>query len=166
MHPKEFKKTKNGTGRFTHLSLPNSEIHIGESFQKHAKINALLSDSDKVCYVLYPSQTSIDLNTQNIALKGKQIVIFLIDATWPCSRHILKHSPNLDALPKISFTHTKTSGFQFKQQPKDYCLSTMESTLCVLELLKKHKIEEISGKALEQFLHPFHKMVAYQLSCK
>jgi hypothetical protein len=28
MHPKEFKKTKNGTGRMTHLSLPNSEIFI------------------------------------------------------------------------------------------------------------------------------------------
>ena len=32
MHPKEFKKTKNGTGRLTHLSLPNSHLFIGIDF--------------------------------------------------------------------------------------------------------------------------------------
>jgi len=163
MHPKEFRKTKNGTGHFTNLSLKNCEIHVGIDFTQNQKINALLET--KRCYVLYPGETSINLNEQSIAKDDKEIVLFLIDSTWPCSRAILRASSNIDALQKVSFTHTKSSAFTFKEQPKAYCLSTMESTLCILELLNKHKIEEIETRSLENFLSPFHKMVEYQLSC-
>ena len=77
---------------------------------------------------------------------------------------MLTASPNIDALPKVSFTHTKRSGFIFKEQPQAYCLSTIESTLCVLELLNVHHIENISQGTLNDFLRPFHKMVAYQVT--
>ena len=163
MHPKEFRKTKNGTGHFTNLSLQNCELHVGIDFTKHKKINTLISS--KNCYVLYPSDTSINLNTARLSHTSNQIVLFLIDATWPCSRAMLRESPNIDALQKVSFTHTKSSAFAFKEQPQAYCLSTMESTLCVLELLNKHQRENIGTKNLENFLSPFHKMVEYQLSC-
>jgi DTW domain-containing protein YfiP len=165
MHPKEFKKTKNGTGHFTNLSLKNSEIHVGIDFTQHVSINALINDKNNSCYVLYPSDASINLNEESIAKEGKNNIIFLIDATWPCSRAMLRGSSNLDALPKISFTHEKSSNFRFKQQPKEYCLSTMESTLCVLELLDHHNIEALSQESLQTFLRPFEKMVEYQLSC-
>ena len=164
MHPKEFRKTKNGTGHFTNLSLTNCEIFVGINFTRHKKINAILDDPKNNCFVLYPSSDSINLNRENIANEHKNTVLFLIDSTWPCSRAMLKASPNLDALPKVSFTHTKNSAFVFKEQPQDYCLSTMESTLCVLELLNQHNIEHISTKSLQAFLTPFHKMVDYQLS--
>ena len=163
MHPKEFRKTKNGTGHFTHLSLENAELYVGINFRQHKKINHLLENY--TCYVLYPSDTSINLNTDGLDSKGKEIVLFLIDATWPCSRAMLRASPNLDALAKVSFTHTKSSAFIFKEQPQAYCLSTMESTLCVLELLTQHHIEKIETENLKNFLSPFHKMVKYQLSC-
>ena len=78
---------------------------------------------------------------------------------------MLKESPNIDVLPKVSFTHTKSSAFTFKEQPQAYCLSTMESTLCVLELLHQHQIENISQSTLKDFLKPFHEMVEYQLAC-
>ena len=162
MHPKEFRKTKNGTGHFTHLSLENSELYVGIDFRQHKKINHLLENY--TCYVLYPSDTSINLNRDTLEKRGKEIVLFLIDATWPCSRAMLRASPNLDALAKVSFTHTKSSAFIFKEQPQQYCLSTMESTLCVLERLTQHHIENIETKNLKNFLSPFHKMVEYQLS--
>ena len=165
MHPKEFKRTKNGTGHFTHLSLPNSEIHIAVDFSEHTAINEIINNPENSCYVMYPHDTSINLNEKLIGEKSKQSVIFLIDSTWPCSRAILTASPNIDTLQKVSFTHTEVSGFTFKQQPKDYCLSTMESTLCVLKLLNKHKVEKITPQKIEGFLKPFEKMVEYQLSC-
>lgn len=164
MHPKEFKKTKNGTGHFTHLSLKNSQIYVGIDFTQHAIINALIHDENNNCYILYPSDESINLNEESIDKAGKNNIIFLIDATWPCSRAMLRESPNLDALTKISFTHQKSSNFHFKKQPESYCLSTMESTLCVLELLTSHQDEDIGTYALEHFLAPFQKMVEYQLS--
>jgi DTW domain-containing protein YfiP len=164
MHPKEFKKTKNGTGHFTHLSLPNSEIFVGIDFTHDRRIQQIIDDPNHMCYVLYPSPTSINLNANHFDTQGKTLILFLIDSTWPCSRAILTASPNIDGLPKLSFTHTEVSKFTFKTQPKAYCLSTIESTLIVLKLLNKHRIETIEPSKLEQFLHPFEKMVSYQLS--
>jgi len=165
MHPKEFKRTKNGTGHFTNLSLSKCEIFIGVDFTEHTKINQIINDPGHHCYLLYPDEKSIDLNKVCIGSEGKQNVLFLIDSTWPCSRAMLTASPNIDALEKVSFTHEEVSAFTFKKQPKDYCLSTMESTLCVLKLLNRHKVEEIAQKKLDHFLDPFEKMVDYQLNC-
>ena len=164
MHPKEFRKTKNGTGHFTNLSLENCTIHVGIDFTDHSDINAILTDPMNQCYVLYPDAQSIILNKNSIGSEGKNIVIFLIDATWPCSKAMLKASPNIDALAKVGFTHQEVSHFTFKQQPNNYCLSTMESTLHVLSLLNKHHRENIDSKSLNNFLLPFKKMVEYQLS--
>jgi len=165
MHPKEFRKTKNGTGHFTHLSLSQSELHVGIDFTHNEEINTILSNPNNSCYVVYPSDTSINLNTTKLSKNNKNIVLFLIDATWPCSRSMLLKSQNLDSLEKVSFTHSKVSNFQFKTQPKDYCLSTMESTLCVLELLNKNDDENLNKEALDNFLQPFNKMVEYQVGC-
>lgn len=165
MHPKEFKKTKNGTGRLTHLSLPNSEIYIDVDFTDHTAINALINDPSNLCYVLYPGKNSVNLNTQKIDTDGKQLVIFIIDSTWPCSVKILRLSHNLQQLPKLSFTHSKTSQFQIKEQPADFCLSTIESTLTILELLNMQGVESIQPESLEHFLDPFLSMVDHQLKC-
>jgi len=165
MHPKEFKRTKNGTGHFTHLSLKNCEVHMGMDFSKNETINQIISDPSNLCYVLYPSAESLNLNGTSISKKGRNTVIFLIDATWSCSKAMLKANPNLNGLQKLSFTQEEVSAFTFKKQPKNYCLSTIESTCCVLKLLNAHDDEEIGKKELEDFLLPFHKMVAYQLSC-
>jgi len=165
MHPKEFKKTKNNTGRFTHQSLPNSEIHIGIDFNHNDEINNIINDKNNSCYVLYPGENSIKLNHQTIQVENKKNVIFIIDSTWPCSNKILAISKNINDLPKVSFVHDKSSAYKIKTQPNEYCLSTIESTLCILELLNKHKIEDISQESLDNFLTPFHKMVEYQVDC-
>ncbi len=165
MHPKEFKKTKNGTGHLTHLSLPNSELFIDVDFTDHNAVNALIKDNNNLCYLLYPGKESIHLNAQKIDIQNKQLVIFILDSTWPCSMKMLRLSKNLQRLPKLSFTHTKCSQFQIKEQPKDFCLSTIESTLTILELLNAHGIENINATAFDSFLEPFLSMVNYQIGC-
>ena len=165
MHPKEFQKVKNGTGYLTHLSLPNSELFIGVDFREHGRVNTLLQDSNNLCYVLYPDEKSHNLNEERIEAEGKQVVIFIIDATWSTAQKLLKVSTNLQALPKLSFTHTKSSQFQIKEQPEDHCLSTIESTLTILELLDEHKMERIEKVAFESFLDPFKAMIKYQIGC-
>jgi len=165
MHPKEFKKTKNNTGRFTHQSLPNSKIYIGIDFNDNDEINSIIEDTNNSCFVLYPGDDSIKLNHQTIQKAKKTNVIFIIDSTWPCSNKILAVSKNISALPKVSFEHNKASAYKIKTQPNKYCLSTIESTLCILELLNQHKIENIDQDALDCFLKPFEKMVQYQINC-
>lgn len=165
MHPREFKKTKNGTGHFTHLSLPNSQMHIGIDFSNNKVINDIVNNSSYNCFILYPGVDTIKLNNTDIKEPNKTNVIFIIDSTWACSVKMLRLSKNLHHLQRVSFEHTKASAFKIKTQPNSYCLSTIESTLCVLELLNHHKIENIETKKFDNFLQPFEKMVEYQMSC-
>lgn len=165
MHPKEFQKVKNGTGHLTHLSLPNSELYVGVDFREHKRVNTLINDSSKLCYVLYPGEESLHLNETKIQREGRELVIFIIDATWSTALKLLKVSTNLQKLPKLSFTHTKSSEFQIKQQPQQAYLSTIESTLTILELLNKHSLESIEVTAFEHFLDPFKAMIEYQIGC-
>ena len=162
MHPKEFRKTKNGTGHMTNNSLQNCELHIGIDFTNHKRVNELLNDKNYEPYVLYPDINSIKLNTQKLPSEKKSLV-FIIDSTWPCSKKMLRLSTNLQNLKKISFEHDKSSQFKIKTQPNQYCLSTIESTLCVLEQLNFQNTETIPSKSLENFLIPFEKMVNYQV---
>jgi len=159
MHPKEFKKVKNGTGHLTHLSLKNSELFVGIDFTDHKRINEIINDY--YSYVLYPSKDALNITHTN-PKNTKDIAIFIIDATWSCSLKMLRESKNLQALKHISFEPTKLSQFKIKQQPAEFCLSTIESTLSVLELLSKHNIEKINEDDLKEFLNPFEKMIEYQ----
>ena len=164
MHPKEFKKTKNGTGRMTHNSLENSEIHIGIDFTNNNRINELLNSNEYEPYVLYPGVDTIKLNKQALPSEKKSL-IFIIDSTWPCSKKMLRVSKNIGELKRVSFEHNKSSQFKIKTQPNQHCLSTIESTLCVLEQLNEHHTEEINKSQLDTFLQPFEQMVDYQIDC-
>jgi DTW domain-containing protein YfiP len=162
MHPKEFRKTKNNTGKITHKSLLNSKIFVGIDFSHNKELNSIINDLNNSCYILYPGIDSINLSKNNIENK-KQKVIFLIDSTWACSKKILKSSTNLNSLPKISFDYVNSSEYKFKKQPSEYCLSTIESTLVLLKLLNNQKIENIEESNLNNFLNPFKKIVEFQI---
>ncbi len=164
MHPKEYRKTKNGTGHMTNNSLENCELYVGIDFTNHSRVNELLNDETYEAYILYPDVNSIKLNTQKLP-NEKKALVFIIDSTWPCSKKMLRLSKNLHNLKKVSFEHDKSSQFKIKTQPNQYCLSTIESTLCLLELLNLQNIENISTNSLENFLTPFEKMVEYQVKC-
>ena len=159
MHPKEFKKVKNGTGHLTHLALQNSELFVGIDFTNHKKINEIIKEYDS--FVLYPSKDALNISHTNPHEK-KDMAVFIIDSTWACSMKMLRESKNLKALRHISFDSTKLSQFKIKQQPAEYCLSTIESTLSVLELLNMHNIENLNKDDLNKFLNPFEKMIEYQ----
>ena len=47
MHPKEYKKEKNGTGHMTKLQLDNSEIIVGVDFTKNKRVNEILANEKK-----------------------------------------------------------------------------------------------------------------------
>lgn len=159
MHPKEFKKVKNGSGHLTHLSLKNSSLYVGIDFSDHKAINEIIDTHES--YILYPSKDAINLSDTKLMAK-KNIVIFIIDSTWSCANKIFTKSKNLQNIKHISFDATKLSEFKIKQQPADYCLSTIESTLSVLEMLDKQGTEKLEQNDFDNFLNPFKKMIEYQ----
>ncbi len=160
MHPKEFKKVKNNTGHFTHQSLDNSELFVGIDFTCNRKINEIITTHES--YILFPSQNSLNLTTTYPKSGNKPLAIFLIDSTWACTKKMFTQSKNLQRLKHMSFITTKTSQYQIKIQPDKNYLSTIESTLVVLELLNDWNIEDITQKKLHNFLTPFIKMIEYQ----
>jgi len=153
MHPKEFKKVKNNTGHFTHQSLPNSELFIGIDFSNNSRINEIIATYES--YILFPSDDALNLTHENPKSGSKPLAIFLIDSTWACTKKIFTQSTNLQKLKHMSFTTQKTSQYQIKVQPDERYLSTIESTLVVLQLLDRWKIENIEEKKLNSFLNPF-----------
>jgi len=161
MHPKEFKKVKNNTGFFTHLTLKNSEVFIGIDFSNHKRINEIIKIHNS--FVLYPSEDAIDISIKNpMENSKKNMAIFIIDSTWSCSKQIFEKSENLKHLKHMSFTTTKTSQYQIKVQPESNYLSTIESTHHVIELLNNLKIEDTKQLNLDNFLNPFLEMIKYQ----
>ncbi len=161
MHPKEFKKVKNNTGFFTHLTLKNSEVFIGIDFSEHKRINEIIRTHQS--FILYPSADAINLTEQNPAKAlDKEIAIFIIDSTWSCAKQIFEKSQNLKDLKHMSFTTSKTSQYQIKVQPESNYLSTIESTQVVIELLNKWGIENTEQKSMDNFLNPFFEMIKYQ----
>ena len=166
MHPKEYKKEKNGTGHMTKLQLENSEIIVGVDFTNNNRVNEILTKEKSYSFLLYPGKDNFNLSIRRSSeinsFMGINPHIFLLDGTWPCARKMLKLSKNLQKLKRVSFDNKIKSKFIIKQQPESLCLSTIESVYTVLNLLKEGDLEQCETKG---FLIPFEKMIEYQVEC-
>ncbi len=163
MHPKEARKQPLGTGRITHKSLVNSEIIIDKNFDHNKRVQSYLKSSEWDCYLLYPGRQAVNLSEKKVMIKGKPL-LFILDGTWPCAKSMLRDSPSLHSLPRLSFTNQKKSRFYIKHQPAEYCLSTVESVYEVLSLLEENGIEKKNSKK-ESMLKALDEMVAFQVQC-
>ena len=118
MHPKEAFKQKTGTGRLTNIALIDSEIIIGVDFTENKRLKELFSDESYYPVLLYPDENA--WTASNPALKtelgtNKKLLVIVLDATWPLAKKMLKLSPNLHEIPKISFRAGYRSQFKFKK---------------------------------------------------
>jgi DTW domain-containing protein YfiP len=168
LHPMEARKEKMGTGRITHAFLNHSKIITGVDFTNNDEVNELIEKHN--AYVLYPGENALNISTDDCSqLKNKlnaneEIVIFVIDGTWPCAKKMMKLSKNLHNIPRISFTVEKESMFEIKEQPSKFCLSTIESIHLMLDELKRRNIVNLNEEH-HQMLVPFKHMVEFQKQC-
>jgi len=186
MHPKEFKEEKAGTGRLTHLCLPNSELHMGKGFDDHETVQALIDDPQNFPVLLYPGKEALNLSEVGRAvpaesrltedgspglsfenlrsqLAQRRLVVFLLDATWSGARKMLRLSPSLQRLPRIMFTPSAPSRYIIKQQPVEGCLSTLEAVHELLTVLAQTGLDRYEDPA--QLLGLFQRMQDFQISC-
>lgn len=170
MHPMEAKKEKMGTGRISLAILANSHMIMGVDFTEDREVNDLINDPSNHCLTMYPGEKSLNISNHdvtpinNLMDAGKTIVIFLIDGTWPCAKKMMRLSKNIKALPRISFTATHTSIFEIKEQPADYCLSTLESIHFFIEECNRRGVEN-TAKNHDQMITVFKAMIDYQKEC-
>ena len=165
MHPLEAKRNQVGTGRMANRALQNCRIITSEGFETNDEVNTIIKDSNNQVLLLYPSPESLNITDEKLVTdKRKCLYIFILDSTWSCSNKMLRLSPNLRQLPKISFAPNYLSRFSIKKQPKKYCLSTIESVYRVIQELKKQDIETL-GDELEILPKALEKLVNFQNAC-
>ena len=113
MHPKEAYKQKTGTGRLAKLFIKDSELIIDTNFIHQVAVNTLIETPDYFPVILYPGPDSLKASDPLIKfnLGTKKLLVFVVDATWPQSRKIIRLSTNLRHLTKISFQKMYPSQF-------------------------------------------------------
>lgn len=173
MHEKEWRRQKCATGRLACLNLEGSEIIAGLGFDDNLRVKELRSDPAKRCVLLYPGENAVDLSSEPFPAQalglavdsalglGRQLVVFIIDATWSCSRAVLRASPGLLDLPRLMFRPREKSRWIIKKQPADWCLSTIEAIHELLLALETAGMDSYPDK--ERLLAVFAAMQAYQI---
>ena len=163
-HPKELKRQRSGTGRLTSLHLSDCEIIPGVGFDEHPRVRALLDDPANYPVLLYPGSGAWNLSEREFpaeVLSGRRLTVFLVDATWSCSRTVLRESPGLLSLPRIMFTPGNPSRFVIKRQPRSECLSTLEAVHELLSALDTAGLDAYPDR--DRLLAAFRKMQEVQI---
>jgi DTW domain-containing protein len=164
MHPKEFRYQKCTTGRLTCLNLSNSEIIPGIGFDDNSRVRELIADPGNYPALLYPGEGAISIHDGGFrasVLDGRRLVVFLVDATWHCSRKIVRESPSLQRLPRLLIRPGRPSRFTIKRQPAPWCLSTLEATHELLLALEAGGLEAYPDKC--RLLNVFNAMQDFQV---
>jgi DTW domain-containing protein YfiP len=170
MHPMEAKKEKMGTGRIVLATLIDSQMIMGVDFTEDQQVNALINDPNNYCMVMYPGEKSVNISEHDITplldhqKSQKRLIVFLIDGTWPCAKKMMMLSQNIKNLPRVSFTAHHTSIFEIKEQPADYCLSTLESIHFFIKECNRRGLEN-TASVEDQLIVTFKAMIDFQIKC-
>jgi DTW domain-containing protein YfiP len=152
-HPRE-RRVAIGTARMAHLSLVNSELHSGVTFEGSDRLRQLLAQGDSA--LLFPSEGALPPNT--FRAKGfKNLVV--VDGTWPQAKKMLKSSPLLASLPRIGLVPQRPGNYRIRKEPEEHCRATIEAVSEVLG-----QIEGDDSKFLAM-LRAFDLMVDHQIAC-
>lgn len=141
-------------------------MHICIGFDDHDEVQTLIVDPANFSVLLYPGADARNLSNGDLTpveLRGRRLVVFLLDATWSGARKMLKLSPSLQRLPRLMFTPTAPSRFVIKQQPQVGCLSTLEAVHDLMTALERSGLEHYSRP--EQLLEIFRRMQDFQIRC-
>jgi DTW domain-containing protein len=150
-HPKEA-KVPISTCRMAHLSLPNSELHVGLSAVGNPALEALCARPGVA--VLFPSESATDV--EELAAPPHTLVV--VDGTWSNAKKVVEKCPLLSKLPRLKFFPRKPGNYRIRKEPEAHCLATIEAAAFVLERLEK------ADDRFTPILTAFDAMVERQLS--
>ena len=155
------------------MSLVDSEIIVGIDFTQNKRLNQLLSDSVYFPLVLYPADDAFTVQSPLLkeALEPvaggekRKLLVIVVDATWFFAKKMLRLSPNVRNLPKLSFQQLYASEFTFKRQPAEGCVSTIESCY---HLIREMQSADIVPAQIdpEPLMAVFRRMVDFQLEAE
>lgn len=137
-HPLEAHHAKN-SARLLHLSLPGSNLVVGEVFDG-ATLQTLMPQP-RYTVLLYPPTQYADhaapavLDTHQLADPAK-VRLVVLDATWRKSRKMLHLSPALQRLPRLALEAVPGGRYAIRKAHQPGQLSTLEATCAALAQLE------------------------------
>lgn len=150
-HPREA-RVPISTCRMAHLSLPNSELHVGLSAVGNPALEAICREEGVA--VLFPSDSAVDVD----ALTAPPRKLVVVDGTWSNAKKVVEKCPLLSKLPRLKFFPEQPGNYRIRKEPEAHCLATIEATAFVLERLEK------APQRFTPILSAFDAMVEKQLS--
>ena len=165
MHPKEFRRTRTGTGYLAHICLKDSEIIVGQDFAANERFQQLMHDPQYFPVLMYPGPDALTAATLPATSSEKKLLIIILDATWFCARKLIQKNPFLLELPKLSFAGSYRSIFTFKREPSPECISTIE---CCHYIIKELQNAGTVDKSLDPtpLMTIFKEMIKLQLTAE
>ncbi|WP_144211519.1 tRNA-uridine aminocarboxypropyltransferase [Shewanella donghaensis] len=130
-HPSEVEHAKN-TVKLLCLSLPQTQVVVGETAEDFAELRQALEKSHRAVYLVYPSE-----NSQNAASSSvpNDCTILLIDGTWRKAFKMLQLNPWLLALPALHIEFEGVSQYRIRKAKRSDSLSTLEATAYTLQAI-------------------------------
>ncbi len=139
----------------TRIALRNSEIHRGVRFADHARVREVVASPGAA--LLYPGEGAAP--AASLAAHPPAVLVVL-DGTWHQAERMLRDNPALAALPRVSVTPDRPSGYgALRREPSPHCLSTLEAVALALGAL------EGRAERFEPMREAFRRIVERQLAC-
>jgi DTW domain-containing protein YfiP len=164
-HPLEVHQAK-GSARLLQLSLPRSELVVGETFAEQALQALLHTPAARHTILLYPDSPDdkgLGLATppvldQALLNEPEQLRLVVLDGTWRKSRKMLYLNPLLQQLPRLSLSNPPASRYLIRKAHSPGQLSTLEATCYALMQLEQ------SEEKYQPLLTAFNGFVGQQLA--
>lgn len=143
-HPLEANQVK-GSASLLHLSLSNSQMHVGELFDLPV-LSGVLYASGKRPILLYPAFNEAvqhlvkapPLLSEEILESPENCRLIVLDSTWRKSRKMLYLNPLLQTLPRLSLSDGPASNYHIRKAHSEHQLSTLEASCYALMQLEKN----------------------------
>jgi len=139
----------------TRIALSNAELHRGVSFEADPRVQELARLPGAALLFPGPGATP----AREVASHPPP-VLFAVDGTWHQAEKMLRLSPSLAALPRLSVDAGRPSGYAgLRAEPGAVHLSTLEAVALALGDL------EGAPERFAPMVAAFHRSVALQLAC-
>ncbi len=129
-HPNETKHAI-GTAKIAQLSLSKCKVYVSKSFTTNHGFSHLIENTNPL--LVYPGEQSTPV--ENFIATEPRPLIFL-DGSWRKTRRMIYETPELQALPKVSFTPNRPSRYRIRKEPNEQAVSTLEAIVAVLSELE------------------------------
>ncbi len=154
------------SARMAHLNLIGSHYFVGTDFVRHREVVALLAESSRSNWLLFPGPEALALDQSGAAEAfwghigpERQATVYVIDAKWSRVKRMVEAFDCLRKLPRIAFTPPRPSRFRIRKQPSANCWSTLEAIDYTIVRTKAAAAEE-----RQVLLECFDTMVEQQIN--